>query len=237
MNLVGLFGERVRPTCVAASFLLIGNLAPASIKEIDRQDYLYPVIFDADLKYRELLNVLLFVTVPDYGRMLTQPSSASEGESAVVVSSEKSGRDPEQAVVTYTQAERNLWDALTYGGSEDAAKQIKIARLDASIPKSAAIAVGKAWAAMLHRIKPRKNEGPVSVDYTEVEFDLLSNAGEALYGQLELVNPGRYTQALYEIGKLLIVYCEAEPERRKALGKQIENNANRLVDQLQRGKS
>jgi hypothetical protein len=136
------------------------------------------------------------------------------------------GRDLENTFVTYTKADRNLWFANEYPKTNQ--KEIKITRIDAAIPKSTAIAVGEAWKRMLYRTQALALGGPFANDPIEFEVSLVNHEGEALYGRLPLER-GKHTEALYQLEKQLIAFCEAAPSKRPAISQQIERDANALV--------
>src|SRR6266404_7397185 len=95
-----------------------------------------------DKAYSSLLNGKLVVTSADCGRMIVAPPFAGESALSVYSSGEKS-LNKYHYFVTLTRAMHNLYQA----GPQ--AKDVTVKRIDAEIPKQAAISVKAAWLAML----------------------------------------------------------------------------------------
>lgn len=192
----------------------------------NERDHLVSFNFEGELDYRPVLLDKLIATNQDYGRFLVLP--AFKGEVAVAVHTGV-GRDLENTFVTYTEADRSLYNALKYPKPDN--KEIKITRIDAPIAKSAAQAIAAAWKRMLYRTQAPELGGAFANDATMVEVSLVDKNGEALYGRLPLER-GKHTEALYQVGIKLIAYCKADPAKRPAIAQEIERDANALVIDL-----
>lgn len=215
-------------SCVAWAFaFLISSPTHAA----DVKDSLDPVNFEANLDYRQLLHTELLPTLANYGRMIVMPSSG-EGELSVAIYSDAATADGPNATVTLTKADNNLWYANFSDGKARSQSKVKVHRVDASLPKPVAIALSKAWLEMLRRVAPPGQDSPRFFDATEVEFALINGEGEARYGQLPQGKLGKHVEALYNLGKLLIKYCQSEDGERPALARQLESDATSLVCEL-----
>ena len=196
-------------------------------------DHLIPVSFDSELEYRALLIQKLFLSTAEYGRAVIMPSAASEGESSVGVYS-SGGAQPEVRVA-YAKAERNIWYAQSESNPNRSHEPpVKVSHIETSIPGSTAVAIRRAWKQMLCQTRPSVRTGNerVVVDATDVEFSLVDREGEALYGRSPQER-GKNTEDLYQLVKLLVSYCEAEPSKRFTMAQKIENDANGLIARIQ----
>lgn len=191
-------------------------------------DHLVPILFESELAYRTVLVQKLFVSTSEYGRAVVIPSS-NEGERSIALYSVKQGETELETHVTYTKADRNIW----YAQSRNDKTPINIHQVEAPISRTTALAVSRAWKQMLCRTQPRAatNTEKVLVDATAIEFSLVDDNGEALYGKAA-DQPGENTKALYQIATQLMGYCEASPSKRESIAKKIEHDANALVERI-----
>lgn len=228
--------KRIFAASLAFSLLCSTGFSAAPNVSGDRygdKDHLDPVDFEDGLEYRILLLRKLLPATENYGRVIFMPSS-SEGESSVAVYSKYTGDTEVEIIATYTKAEKNLWNA-NFSADPNRAKEptIKVNRIDAAIPKSTALAIREAWKQMLYRTRPPGLGGGFETDATTVEFALIDKMGEARYGVLP-IGRGKHTEALYQLAKLLVSYCQAEGPKQKAIAEEIERRAKALVEDLKK---
>jgi len=193
-------------------------------------DHLIPVNFDFELEYRALLAQKLFASSADYGRAVIMPSAASEGESCVAVYLRGNTSGTNETRIAYSKADRNIWYAQSESNPNRSHEgPINVQHVDLPFPQSAALEIAKVWRQMLCRTRPSVTTGKerVIVDVTTVELSLINKEGEAWYGSLPQ-SRGSSTNALYELARLLIAYCNSEPSKRPSVADQIERSAREL---------
>lgn len=195
-------------------------------------DHLLPISFEVQLPYRAVLTESLFLSTGEYGRAVIRPPF--EGESCVAIYSLKRGEAETDIRVAYTKADKNIWYAQMRPIPPSAKQAIHVKHVEAPIARSTALAIANVWKEMLCRTRPIENtrDGPVEVDSTTIEFSLVKQ-GQALYGQSPQQR-GKHTNALYELTRSLVAYCEVEEFRRASVAKQIEDRANALLADLNR---
>jgi hypothetical protein len=186
------------------------------------EDHLLPVSPKVDEDLRAAYAKKLFVTRANYGRLLIQPPF--EGECAISVYSKDN-----RFYVTLTRATRSLAQATVDQRRSDA---IHIARTDAEIPKSTAVAIQRAWQGMLSTTRSYDTiHHEVVLDAENFEFSLTDSSAGQVFGQAP-AKQGKLVAALIRIGKLLIRYCEGASSDRQKLIKQIQADATRLAHEL-----
>jgi hypothetical protein len=224
---------------VLSTLLTLLSLAPsfeASAQTSDpcpcrvhNADHLTPIPFEYDLGYRALIVEKLFLTTHEYGRATIFPSS--EGESSVAVYSDSRGDEELDTKVAYTKAERNIYNSRSETNPNRSHKPpVNVSRIEASIPKPIALAVSKAWRAMLCQTSSPVSTGEerIVLHATTVEYSLV-NKSETLYGESLNRQPGANTDALFALSQLLISYCKAETPKRPAIAEKIERDAKALA--------
>jgi hypothetical protein len=116
--------------------------------------------------YERRLKEHLFVTDAVHGRMVISPSFSGESSIAVYENASEEvlkrhngilhlvPNDQKKFVITVTRAAENLYFTMA-GGPPDVkeSKKVKIERFDAEIPASLAVAIQRAWVAMLQRTR------------------------------------------------------------------------------------
>jgi hypothetical protein len=109
-----------------------------------KTDHLVPVDSHIDTAYMQLLSRTLFISEANYARILVMPST-DEGEFAIAIYSQQTPDSGGDATVTCTRASKNLWYLLFQAQQSNTdVPRVPVARTDARIPKSTAVAVSKA---------------------------------------------------------------------------------------------
>jgi len=195
-------------------------------------DHLIPPTSEVDAAYRTLLSQKLFVTPANYARVVVMPSSAA-GETAIAIYSGTQASGRKNVFFTCTKADKNLWySASPSNPNRGNEPPVEITRRDAPFPRSAAVAVSEALREMLARTKPLERENRTVLDGTDVEFEIEDDTQTALRGLLTPYAKGQLTTALHGLTKLFTNYCDAGRAQREQLARQIEAEANRLVQAL-----
>ena len=175
--------------------------------------------------YYSLLERNLVVTPADCGRALVLPPFA--GEEVVAVWSRAA-----RYCVTHTKASRNIWNTMMHPKDPRSREQLKIARIDASIPASTALAIRRALTEMLRRTSSSGYDTErVPIHPTEYQF-FLRDGAQMRIGTVADALAGKRTSELIGLAKLLIEYCGSGDLKRRHIAVEIERKANRLVSRL-----
>ncbi len=197
-------------------------------------DHLIPPTSEIDAAYRTLLSQKLFVTPANYARVVIMPSS-SAGETAIAIYSGTQASGQRNVFLTCTKADTNLWYSVSPSNpSRGTQPSIKVTRTDAPFPSSAALAVSAAFDEMIARTKPLEPGNRIVVDGTNVEFEVQRGAQTSRRGLLTPYAKGQFTQALHRLTELLTNYCDAGPGKREQLAREVEAEANQLVQAVHR---
>jgi len=198
-----------------------------------KTDHLVPVDSHIEPAYRQLLSSRLVLSGANYARILVMPST-DEGEFAIAIHSQRPQNRADGTAVTCTRAEKNLWYSMLKAQQTKAnVPTVPVARTDAPIPKSTAVAVSKAIGQMIARSRPPNHSIDV-LDGTDIEFSVESENREVLSALLGPYAHGQYTRALHQLTKLLIDYCDAGSAERPQHVREIEDQAIRLLEMLKR---
>jgi hypothetical protein len=215
--------------------------AGQTLKDIRHdQDYLQPTDrSDEKLnKYRNLLEAKLGITPFDCGRVIIHGGLGGR-DSSVSVSSRRSGNGGLTYWVTLVEAD-NLWEQTNGTKHLEKARRVKVKRVDATIPTQIAQTLKEVWSRMLHNVRARKAKLAKSETAIEIEliglamgFSLPRNKGEPLRGEFPFKpQPGTRTYALMELSDALYDYCQADDDKREAIGSRIQRDAKRLLARL-----
>jgi hypothetical protein len=140
--------------------------------------------------------------------------------------------------VTDISAAANLWQRTDGVRYPTRAKDIKVKRLDAQIPKRTAQLIKEVWLQVLKGPNgPRPIQPPprvIALDVTHAEFSLARPDAAPLRGDLDfsLSFPGRRTKQLVDILNRLYDYCKAGPSERPAIAEKIDRQATHLLADL-----
>jgi hypothetical protein len=175
--------------------------------------------------YREVWQRQLLVTPGEIARFVSLPGT-NDVETAVSIYREsgKNNSLPGDYWVAVTQATESLWRAVE---SKIDPTTIRVQRCDAPIPESTAVAVQKAWIAMLTQARPRKATGIV-VDSSQEIFSTAKPDGAILEGESSSA-PKQSTKALIDIALSFMEYCEAPAAKRTQLTNSIAKTASKLL--------
>jgi hypothetical protein len=203
----------------------VGN---TSRPESRKTDHLVPSDERIDPAYRKVISQRLFVTRANYARIMELPSPASVGESVVAIYSNEQNLD--EAYITYTRAERNLYYAAFAGDpSFPNDPAIKIARCDAPFSKPVATAVSAAIKHLLAQSHPRRKSNLIILHGTDVEFAVEELGRGSVRGLLTPYAVGKNGATLRRLVQLIKKYCHANSVRRAVLAKQIKAHADELM--------
>ena len=208
--------------------IIIALPSDAQEKAEQMFDHLQPVDFDLDIDFRAMVWKKLDLLPSDCGRVVFFPPEA--GEYAVCVWRSNKASEPIKYSAHYTKAAKALWWAAGAQKPEDS-KDVPVSTTEVEVPESMAIAIKKAWKAMLHRVRYE----PVDRLYLhpfEVEFEIADP--DPCYGALPFGKLGKHTHALWDISQLLVKYCEADSEHRSSIATDIEHKCNNLARDLPR---
>jgi hypothetical protein len=179
----------------------------------------------------QLLSRTLFISEANYARILVMPST-DEGEFAIAIYSQQTPDSGGDATVTCTRASKNLWYLLFQAQQSNTdVPRVPVARTDARIPKSTAVAVSKAIENMIVHSRPPDHSAEV-LDGTDIEFSVESENRKVLCALLGPYAHGQHTRALHQLTKLLIDYCNAGSVERPQHAREIEDQATRLLEML-----
>ena len=189
------------------------------------EDHLVPKNPATDGALRPILERKLFVTPGDCARVLIRPPDT--GEAVVAVYRNRAGGSGDQFFVTVTKAEKNI-DMTANVDSAEAADRIKIARCDAPIRKTTALAIRSAWGTMLERTHEPRFYARSTLHREELEFSIKGDGQAEVFATLPNKG-GRSVSALIKLAKQLETYCHAPVAGRSKLASDIERDARHLV--------
>jgi hypothetical protein len=229
------FWRKASQLCLGLVVVIAQVVSVDSVLSADVSgDHLIPPEQQLDANYAALVSQKLSATPANYARIVVMPSSA-EGETAIAIYSSAKAID-NQAFLTCTKADRNIWYSVSESNpNRDKEPPVQITRTDASLPRSAAVAVSKAVNEMVNQTRPLDREDRIVLDGTAVEFSVEKDAKVAA-GLLTPYAQGELTDALRRLVKVLADYCEALPAKRQQMGTQIERAATQLLDAIRTGK-
>jgi hypothetical protein len=197
--------------------------------EQDQTDHLVPMDSHVEPAYIQLLSRTLFLSDADYARILVMPST-DEGECAIAIYSMQTQSTAGEASVTCTRATRNLWNLLLESQQTKAAlPTVPVARTDAPIPISAAVAISKAVENMILASRPPNHTLEV-LDGTDIRFSIERKGVPPLEGLLAPYARGPATETLHRIARLLINYCHSGPVERQRMAKELKTEATQLAE-------
>lgn len=217
---------------VSAACLLSPALANGSVKS-NNGDHLVPIDGLLEPAYQTLLSRKLFVTSADFARIVILPSAASKGESAIAIYS-STIKSNKLALVTWTQAERNLWYAASDNeGILSRDTPVGISRSDANLPKSVARVVSNAVRQMLSRSRPASKANRVILDGTDIEISIDNLVNGPKKGLLTPYAQGKNAMSLRRLCKMLETYCKAKSVNRSPLLLKIQAEAERINESIE----
>lgn len=212
------------PTIFAIG-IAIGRLAEGS----NENDHLNPVRSDLETGYRKFLADFLFITPGDVLRIVRLPSAASDGESAISISSRSTGVVFD---ITYTKANRNIWCAASeLDGGFARRPTLDVRRRDATLLRSTAELIATKIRRAIERRAPIVKMGRIPIDGTEIMFSTTDQNGKEFTAMLDPIAEGRRSYALRRLEDLLRRYCEAEPAARGKLQQDIEVEAKAVGEE------
>lgn len=191
------------------------------------EDHLVPLkeAYGSSAVYHQVWQRQLLVTPGDVARFVSLPGT-SDVETSVSIY-RKPGKNnslPGDYWVAVTQASESLWRAVE---SKIDPTTIRVQRCDAPIPESTAVAVQKAWMAMLTQTRPRQTSG-ISVDSSQEIFSAAKPDGAILEGESSSV-PKQNTKALIDIALSFMEYCDAPVAKRAKIMSNIERTTSNLL--------
>ena len=203
------------------------GISPESRASSPDEDHLVPVkeAYGLSAVYREVWQRQLLITPGEIARFVSLPGT-KDVETAVSIYREagKQNSLPGDYWVAITQASESLWRVVE---SKSDPTTIRVQRCDAPIPESTAVAVQKAWMAMLTQTRPREATGIV-VDSSQEIFSTAKPDGTILEGESPTA-PKQNTKALIDIALSFMEYCEAPAAKRAQLTNSIAKTTSKLL--------
>lgn len=177
-------------------------------------------LFHEDTEYQLLVQRKLELTPGECGRVVFRPSFQPEWAVSVhaVEEDAKRGASHQGFQITLTEAESSLYFSLPSNreGKGKKPRPVRVVRRDVDIPKDLAVAVQRAWAAVLRQTRyPDKWYGGCDGEF--LEFSVFVRGLGVLQGQTWSPQKG-LPAALMKAGVSLADYCRAtETQRQKLL--------------------
>ncbi len=227
--------------CTSAAFLLAALLtgfASHSSGARTTWDYLVPLEKEtgSGAAYEKLWRKKLLVTNGELARFVGLPGNVGE-ETSVSVYRRANKSDGSEYWITATQASSRLWNLVEAEGTKPPnANAVGVHRCDAPLPESAALAVHRAWIAMLSQLRPEpKSEQSIAVDSSTEIFAAVDSNGRLIEGQFSR-EPGENSKALLHVALSLMEYCGTPSFQRADKAREIEKAAAELLRRIE-GKS
>jgi hypothetical protein len=200
-------------------------------------DHLEPQPFRAHLKYRKVLLSKLGVTPYNHGRLIVLPFSDREDSQSVYSRSSKGRRI---YYITRISSEESLWNRTDGGRYPERARSVKTHRIDIEMPERTAELLRQVWLGMLEGPQgPRPTPPPNPHILPQLhpmyfEFSIERADGAPLVGALNLSagSSGEKTKRLVELSEEIYHYCIAQPAKRPAIAKKIDEKAQNLLGLL-----
>ena len=190
-------------------------------------DHLIPVDGIIDPAYERLLVKRLFAGSNDLLRIIAITPSA-RGEAGIAIQDRMDGSG--NMFVTWAQAKKNMWSAAVDTNRNIVRNPaIGISRLEAPLPRAAALAVVESMKRALQRTGPPTKTENVILDGTFFEISVSAQEkGAPRRGLLNDNAYGKDVTALRRLVLLLETYCRARPEQRTELLKKLQVTAGGL---------
>jgi hypothetical protein len=193
----------------------------------DRLDHLVPSNGIIKPTYENLLRQKLYLTPADYVRIAVLPSTGSLGET--VFSLRSAGENVDQATLTYTHAQRNLWaEASDTNGALTIEPRVKIRRIDVPFPKSLAVAIASTIGKLIEERRDWTGTGRILVDGTDFLFSI-ERAGRQQRAVLMAGSTGMRAKTLIRVLEALDRYCKTNIQSRRRLLPELEIEVKRLA--------
>jgi hypothetical protein len=209
-------------------FLTLGGLACGESKQAEvadvpwgrQPDHLVPLVPETGIvgQYRDLMFKHLCVTAAQFGRMALEIGFYEPEWVLSVFGDEEIGINTTQYKsyhITVTKARDSIWTSLPSNNEEHQQKPIEVSREDVAIDRQLAVAVQRAWTAMLLQTRYAER-GSMFTDAPKVWFAVeCRNLFADLYGEITPPSHG-LTKEMFDIGVALRKFCELPPQRRTA---------------------
>jgi hypothetical protein len=199
------------------------------------EDHLVPLkeAYGLSAVYHQVWERQLLVTPGNVARFVSLPGTG-DVETAISIyrkSGENGSLRGSDYWVTVTQASESLWRAVE---SKTDPTTIRVQRCDTPISESTAVAVHKAWMAMLAQTKAQQKSG-ISVDSSQEIFSAAKPDGAILEAESPLT-PKQNTKALIDIALSFMEYCDAPVAKRAQITSKIEKAVSKLLARVESGK-
>jgi hypothetical protein len=180
--------------------------------------------------YRKLYQGKLFLTPGDVARYIHFPGAS---RTEVALSIYRDSRRPGGYWITVTQADKRIWDSISFGERPPRVdpKTIKVKRWDAPLPESTALAVRDVFLAMLRQMGPEPCPECVGVDRTTEIFSIRDADGKLLQGELPM-EAKTNTLALLNLTNRLLDYTTLPKDLRLEESRKIEKAATELIKRV-----
>jgi hypothetical protein len=202
------------------------TMAPFRLTANDKLDHLVPSDRIITRDYEKLLRRKLYLTSAELIRIVILPSTGSLGETAYSLRSSDGTSD--QAIVTYTHAQHNLWaEASDSDGRLTNESRAKIARLDVPCPKPLAVAISHSIGKLIAKRREWTGSGPIIVDGTDFLFSV-EKGDRQQQAVLMAGSTGMRVKTLIRLLEVLDRYCKTDSPNRNRILPQLEAEVKRL---------
>lgn len=197
-------------------------------------DHLLPVeeVNDAQSPegaYERLWRQKLLVTPGDIARSVHLPGNVGVETAVSVYRSPLSNGEYR---VTATQTSAPLWGCVAPDAPEPVnPDSIAVARLEAPLPETTALAIQKVWRAMLLDVQKQPKSDELLLERSTEIFSAAASDGRLLTGQIQGLGKHN-TAALSELANLLLQYCDSPETRRVEIAHRIEKAASALLERI-----
>jgi hypothetical protein len=229
----------MRTAIVLLSLTLIalacGESKQAEVADVPwgkQPDHLVPLVPETDItgRYRDLMFKHLCITAAQFGRMALEIGFYEPEWVVSVYGQDEVGINTTEYKsyhITVTKARDSIWTSLPSNNEEHQQKPIEVSRQDVVIDRQLAVAVQRAWTAMLLQTRYAERAS-MFTDAPTVWFSVeCRNLFTELYGEIRPPTHG-LTKEMFDIGVALRKFCELPPDQRAPEREKLISRLNAL---------
>jgi hypothetical protein len=212
----------------ALAFLALVGVACGEARQIEvadvpwgkQPDHLVPLVPETGSigQYRDLMFKHLCITAAQFGRMALEIGFYEPEWVVSVYGDDEIGTNTTEYKsyhITVTRSHDSIWTSLPSNNEEHQQKPIEVSREDVTIDREFAVAVQRAWTAMLLQTRYAERAS-MFTDAPTVWFSVVCrNLFTDLYGEITPPTRG-LTKEMFDIGMALRKFCELPPDQRAA---------------------
>lgn len=220
------YGYRLLISAFAGTVAAVGFAADPQF-DSENVDHLVPIGGTIDAAYDKLLSRELYRTPANYVRVVVLPSAGSVGETAFSLHSDRS--NPEEATLTCTRAQQNLWSAA-FHLDETLAREptVKVQRSDIPFPKALATSLSEIVGKLIRKSRQPTDTDRLIIHGTDILFSTVDEHGRIIWARLAPESAGQTSSALRNLAGLLDNFCQSDPADRASLAERMQTEATRL---------